>query len=104
MKYILVTGGCGFIGSHCILEILKNFNEGCGIVVLDNFSNSEPGMTLTISTENKKENDKREENNKKEEKAKNKVFFHKIDITNEDSVQKIFDKYVSFSIFSKITS
>jgi UDP-glucose 4-epimerase len=34
---ILVTGGAGYIGSHTILELLKNNHD---IVVLDNFSNS----------------------------------------------------------------
>ena len=34
---ILVTGGAGYIGSHCCLELLK---AGCRVVVLDNLSNS----------------------------------------------------------------
>ncbi len=37
MKTILVTGGCGYIGSHTVLELLnKNYN----VIVVDNFSNS----------------------------------------------------------------
>lgn len=35
---ILLTGGCGYIGSHCILELLSTTN--LEIVVLDNLSNS----------------------------------------------------------------
>ena len=34
---ILVTGGCGYIGSHTVLELL---NKGYEVVVVDNFSNS----------------------------------------------------------------
>lgn len=34
---ILVTGGAGYIGSHCCVELL---NEGYEIVVVDNFFNS----------------------------------------------------------------
>ena len=34
---ILVTGGCGYIGSHTTLELL---NKGYEVVVVDNFSNS----------------------------------------------------------------
>ncbi|MBD1141639.1 UDP-glucose 4-epimerase GalE [Pelagibacterales bacterium SAG-MED32] len=35
---ILVTGGCGYLGSHCAVELLNN---GYEIIILDNFSNSE---------------------------------------------------------------
>ena len=37
MAKILVTGGCGYIGSHTVLELL---NKGYETVVVDNFSNS----------------------------------------------------------------
>ena len=37
MKSILVTGGCGYIGSHTVLELLQ---KGYDVVVVDNFSNS----------------------------------------------------------------
>ncbi|MEY9867473.1 UDP-glucose 4-epimerase [Peribacillus sp. B2I2] len=36
---ILVTGGAGFIGSHTCIELLNDGNE---IIVVDNFSNSNP--------------------------------------------------------------
>ncbi len=36
-RYILVTGGLGYIGSHTTLELLKN---GYNVVVIDNLSNS----------------------------------------------------------------
>ena len=34
---ILVTGGCGFIGSHAVVELIENGDE---VLVLDNLSNS----------------------------------------------------------------
>lgn len=37
MGYILVTGGCGYIGSHTVLELL---NKNYQVVVVDNLSNS----------------------------------------------------------------
>ncbi len=36
MKYVLVTGGCGFVGSNLIKNLLKNYSEIEKIVVLDN--------------------------------------------------------------------
>lgn len=35
---ILVTGGCGYIGSHTVVELLEKDYE---VVIIDNFSNSE---------------------------------------------------------------
>jgi len=37
MRKILVTGGCGYIGSHTIIDLLEN---GYDVVSIDNFSNS----------------------------------------------------------------
>lgn len=37
MKTMLVTGGAGYIGSHTVVELLKN---GYNAVVIDNLSNS----------------------------------------------------------------
>ncbi len=37
MKKVLVTGGLGFIGSHTVLELIKNNYE---VVIVDNLSNS----------------------------------------------------------------
>lgn len=36
---ILITGGCGYIGSHTCIELIK---AGFDIVVLDNYYNSKP--------------------------------------------------------------
>lgn len=36
-KYILITGGLGYIGSHTCIELLKEYDK---IIVIDNLSNS----------------------------------------------------------------
>jgi len=38
MSTVLVTGGTGYIGSHTVVELLK---EGMDVVIIDNLSNSE---------------------------------------------------------------
>lgn len=38
-KKILVTGGCGYIGSHTIIDLI---NEGFEVFSIDNYSNSSP--------------------------------------------------------------
>ncbi len=43
---ILVTGGAGYIGSHACVALL---NAGYDVVVLDNFSNSQPGVIEHIA-------------------------------------------------------
>ena len=36
---IFVTGGAGYIGSHTVLELIK---QGYDVVIADNYSNSKP--------------------------------------------------------------
>jgi UDP-glucose 4-epimerase len=52
MKTILVTGGCGFIGSHTVCELVQsNYN----VIIIDNFINSDQSvinkMESIINTE-----------------------------------------------------
>ena len=37
MKTILITGGCGYIGSHVCVELIQ---EGYEVIVIDNLCNS----------------------------------------------------------------
>jgi UDP-glucose 4-epimerase len=46
-KLVLVTGGGGFIGSHCIIELFK---EGYEVLVADNWSNSSPECLRRVET------------------------------------------------------
>lgn len=41
MKNILVTGGCGFIGSHTVVELVS---AGYNPIIVDNFSNSDKSV------------------------------------------------------------
>jgi UDP-glucose 4-epimerase len=41
MKKILVTGGCGYIGSHTIVDLIDN---GFDVISVDNLSNADPSV------------------------------------------------------------
>jgi len=42
---ILVTGGCGYIGSHTIVDLVNN---GYNVISIDNFSNSSEDTVINI--------------------------------------------------------
>ena len=47
MKKILVTGGCGYIGSHTIIDLIDN---GFEVISVDNLSNSDHSVLEGIET------------------------------------------------------
>ncbi len=69
---VLVTGGCGYIGSHTCVELL---DSGYDVVVVDNLSNSKEDVIDKIETITNK-----------------KVKFYKEDICNKEKMNEIFDK------------
>lgn len=80
MSNILVTGGCGFIGSHTCVMLLE---KGHNLIILDNFSNSSPKCLEKIT-------DIFEVNNQKIEK---KINLIKADLRNS---------FECFSLFKKL--
>ena len=68
---VLVTGGCGYIGSHTCVELL---NAGYDVVIIDNLSNS-----------------KEEEKKKIEAITNKKIKFYKEDVCNYEVLDKIFE-------------
>ena len=72
-KYILVTGGTGYIGSHTVVELINN---GYNVVIIDNLSNSSESVLDKIKDITGK-----------------KPIFHKVDIRDELILEEIFDKY-----------
>jgi len=67
---ILVTGGCGYIGSHTIVDLL---NKGYEVVSADNFLNAGPEVMDHVKNCTGKE-----------------VFNYQADLTEKDQVEQIF--------------
>ena len=68
---ILVTGGAGYIGSHCVLELLKqNFK----VVIFDNFSTGHRAIAQRLSNYGE-------------------VYTVEGDLQNLSEIQTVFDKY-----------
>ena len=73
MATILVTGGCGYIGSHTVLELL---NKNYDVVVVDNFSNSSFESLRRVQKITGKS-----------------VIFYEADIRDVAAMEKIFDTH-----------
>ena len=73
---ILVTGGLGYIGSHVVVELIRNNYE---VLIIDNLSNSNISILNQIETITNK-----------------KPLFKKIDLTNKKDVLSFFKKNKKF--------
>ena len=87
MSTILVTGGCGYIGSHTVLELL---NKNYDVVVVDNFSNSSFESLRRVQKITGKE-----------------VTFYEADIRDAEKMDKIFsahtiDAVIHFAAFKAV--
>jgi UDP-glucose 4-epimerase len=78
MKKIIVTGGAGYIGSHCVVSLAEH---GFTPIILDNFSNSH---FITIS--------------KLEKIIKKKVIFYKVDLRNTTKMKSIFKQHLCHAV------
>lgn len=72
MKKILVTGGCGYIGSHTVIELLNN---GYEVVIIDNLVNSKEQVIDSIKNITGKD-----------------VIFYEGNVQDEKLLLSIFDK------------
>ena len=70
---ILVTGGLGFIGSHTVIELIKNNHQ---VIIADNLINSKIEVLDKLSTI-----------------IGTKPTFYQIDVTDEAKVEGIFNNH-----------
>ena len=69
---VLITGGCGFIGSHTVVEVIK---RGFDVVIADNLSNSKKVVLDRIETI-----------------TGVRPAFYQIDVCDEAALNDLFDK------------
>lgn len=73
-KTVLVTGGAGYVGSHCVIELLK---EDFNVICIDNFVNSHKGVEIPESI------------SRVQVLTGKHVTFFEADITNKDSLRQV---------------
>ncbi|MBR3660754.1 MAG: UDP-glucose 4-epimerase GalE [Bacilli bacterium] len=69
---ILVSGGCGYIGSHTVVDLLK---ENYEVVIVDNLINSKREVLDNIKKITNKE-----------------VTFYKVDLCDKEKLKEVFEK------------
>lgn len=79
LKYVLVTGGAGYIGSHTVLELLKD--EHYVPVVVDNLYNSHPECLRRV-----------------EKLSGRKITFYNMDMLDKDGLREVFQKHKFSSV------
>mmetsp|Transcript_77018 Transcript_77018/g.112765 ORF Transcript_77018/g.112765 Transcript_77018/m.112765 type:complete len:346 (+) Transcript_77018:2-1039(+) len=80
-KCVLVTGGAGYIGSHCCVDLL---DAGYDVVVVDNFCNSMPeSLTRVMQITGKK------------------LEYHEVDVRDAVKLRAIFES-VGSSLFAVV--
>lgn len=83
---IFVTGGAGYIGSHCVINLLE---AGYNVIAIDNFANSVDGEEGTATSLKRVE-----------EITGKKVTFYKCDLLDVDRLDKIFSQVLLAQQFS----
>uniref|UniRef100_A0A3B1J0E8 UDP-glucose 4-epimerase n=1 Tax=Astyanax mexicanus TaxID=7994 RepID=A0A3B1J0E8_ASTMX len=83
VQKVLVTGGGGYIGSHCVVELIE---AGYQPVVIDNFSNAV------------REGDVPESLKRIEKFLDTKIEFHELDLLDKPGLEKIFKKHSFYAV------
>lgn len=74
----MITGGAGYIGSHCCVSLNNN---GFNPIIIDNFSNSKKNVIKKL-----------------EKIIKKKITFYHSDIRNKKTLESIFKKYNCYAV------
>ena len=78
MKNIFITGGAGYIGSHCAISLVKS---GYNPIIIDNFSKNYLSEIKKIQKITKK-----------------KINFYKVDLRNKKKLKSVFNKHKCYAV------
>ncbi len=77
-KNIFISGGAGYIGSHCVISLVKN---GYNPIILDNFSNSNKSVIKSLQNI-----------------LGIKIKYYDVDLKDKKKLRSIFKKHSCFSV------
>lgn len=80
---ILVTGGCGYIGTHTIVCLLE---QGYDVVIVDNLVNASSVSLDRVA----------EIANLDDEARKKRLVFHQVDLCDKEALRKVFESSPTF--------
>lgn len=78
MQNIIITGGAGYIGSHCVISLIQNRFRP---IIIDNFSNSHPSVIKKLEMITKKN-----------------IIFYKADLRNKKKIKSILKKSSFYAV------
>ncbi len=78
MKNIFITGGAGYIGSHCAISLIKNHYNP---IIIDNFSSSNKSIIKKLEIITKK-----------------KIIYYDLDIKNKKKLTLIFKRHPCYAV------
>ena len=94
-KRILVTGGCGYIGSHTLVSLLQQPGGLYSVVVVDNLANSQYESLNRVATicglDGFKVNNEGTDGQDNDER----LVFRKVDCCNEAELRSVFVEFAS---------
>jgi UDP-glucose 4-epimerase len=78
MKKILITGGAGYVGSHCVISLAE---QGYVPIIIDNFSNSKKNVIKKLELI-----------------TKNRIIFYNVDLRDRIKINSIFRQHRFYAV------
>lgn len=94
-KRILVTGGCGYIGSHTVVSLLSDTTTQYSVVVVDNLANSSHESLRRVADITSTDGFLMKEDGSGGQDPKGRLIFRKVDCCDAASLRSVFEEFAS---------